>query len=184
MKKFYILLITIPIFILTTACILTYDNAGYVAKMQKVTPFTIVIPTYLPQDFQKVPIKITPPIKNELTGALEIDIGYLNRSTIDHYIEITEEENKWQATVGISGPVYKYLTINEIDVLEQETTSESMKSSPSGFILAHGLMYSWRSQEIVFLVRVFGYSTDECRKIVESMINQSATYHQLNNFSN
>ena len=129
---------------------------------QQEIPFTIIVPTYLPDDLDPYkPYIINGTVKDASENEnIEVWISY--RAEGELIIEI--EENA-QPFIMLPNPDLNpvYLDIAGIQVLQQETHIY-------GEDIIDGLSFDWNQNGLTFRVLVFSYSQDEAIKIVESMI--------------
>jgi hypothetical protein len=133
-------------------------------RAQQEIPFTITVPTYLPNDLDPdSPYEIGGPLKDSSQNEnIEVWISY--RAGGERIIEI--EENS-QTIIMLPNPDANpiYLDISGIQVLQQEECLY-------GGTTIEGLRFDWNQGGLTFSVLVFSYSQDEAIKIVESMIEQ------------
>lgn len=144
------------------------DNPlGDLEEMQKEVPFTIILPTYLPDDIGPYPYMVQGPFKRE-EETLLIKIEYQKQGGDSGYIYIEEQNSSFYVnTDWASHPDRTYFDIMGVKVYEE--TTESVPYPPNEPI-DYGFGYLWNKSGTDFLVDIFGYGQDECRKIVESMI--------------
>ena len=133
-------------------------------RAQQEIPFTIIVPTYLPDDLDPdSPYEIGGPLKDSSQNEnIEVWISY--RAEGERIIEI--EENS-QTFIMLPTPELNpvYIEIAGIQVLQQE-------AHIYGETIIEGLSFDWNQGGLTFSVLVFSYSQDEAIKIVESMIEQ------------
>jgi hypothetical protein len=137
--------------------ILTWDAE----RLQKVVPFKIIFPKYLPEDLKAYPPELT---KMTLADSVtEIRISYQPLSG-SGYIDIEENDS---VTEWVPNEDHTYLDISGTRVLEEK----GFYARP-GYSDVPNMNYMWNRDNIDFRVIVTGYDKTEGRKIVESMINQ------------
>jgi hypothetical protein len=171
----------IPLVFLISLLIITFTGCGsvktekpYIIELngqfhatdiklaQSKVPFTLYIPKYLPKEMgNNYPYQINGPASNE-TSDIEITIEY---KKYPYYINISEINSisNWWSSAG-SNPVY--LDINGIKVLKEDSNSFSLGQSISGW------NYHWDHNGITFNVGIFSFKEDECRKVINSIIQQ------------
>jgi len=138
-------------------------------KLQKEVPFTIVVPTYLPKDISHYPSLILGPGKTPSDeNSVMVGFGYSDRSNTK-YIRINEENR--EVTFYPSRPSSVYFDIRGTRILEEPTESFTPSQSPSKGNLLPGFLYGWNHNGVNFKLTIYGYGTDEGRKIVESMLD-------------
>jgi hypothetical protein len=140
-----------------------YFHTDNVTLAQKKIPFTIVVPTYIPDVFvTNYQYEIIGPFKNILPNNIEVEIQYWDDK---HQIYISEYNVK---EVVLPNEELKpiYYEIAGIRVLRQTTGL----TSSSGRI--EGLSFDWNMDGLTFEVKIFNIPEEEGRKIVESMIKQ------------
>jgi hypothetical protein len=136
---------------------------------QAETPFTIVLPTYVPNDIIPFPY-IEGLAKSDFRDDLPVRIMYYRARYVSSPIYI--EESQGAREIIPSSDSATHLTISGIGVVEDEslqisaTDIETLSPVPC-------LMYSRNRDDIHYRVVIFIYQRDEARKIVESMINQN-----------
>jgi hypothetical protein len=177
-----LLVVTLTFLLFPTACkeeseddTMWFDDPpGFITRnleiAQNETPFTIILPTYTPDDF------ILPPhIRGHLkeaynqsdifSPALSIDITYY-RSGQGFPAAIFREYNT--SITQIPRREYTFFNIHGVEVLEHEY--EQLMFSESETYFMPGFSYSWNFDGRHFRINIYEYEQDECRKIVESMI--------------
>jgi hypothetical protein len=132
---------------------------------QTETPFTIIIPLYIPANIDPTP-NFAGRARNEYEVRVPLLITY-KRQTSDSDIVLIQELNSTIKTVPLSEDIY--LTYLDTQVLEQKLTLVSFNSEGSQ-ILVPGQGYDWNRNGIHFDLTVRELDRDEARKIVESMI--------------
>jgi hypothetical protein len=143
------------------------DYSTQVAVAQKNVPFKIVIPSYFPPELQNHPISISPPDNLSYNNSTLIGIRFYKNSS-HNYILIYEENH----LVG-SEPSRKdntYLNISGVKILEEYSKEISKIIKYSEAIDIY--YYRWNQKDIHIDVQIGGISQNECRKIIESMVNQ------------
>ncbi len=134
-----------------------------VTLAQKKIPFTIVVPSYIPDVFvTNYQYEIIGPFKNILPNNIEVEIQYWDNR---HQIYISEYNIK---EIMLPNQEFKpiYYSIAGIQVLKQITGF----TTSSGRI--EGLGFYWNINNLTFKVEIFNIPEEEGIKIVESMIKQ------------
>ncbi len=159
----------------SSACGLMNENSGYdtdiVEKLQKEVPFTIVIPTYFPDGIPPYPTGISGPSEGKTSESVGIGFSFYDDKDNRRFIFIGEEN--YTITHISSDPTSIYLDIGGVQVLEEDINTyvlsdpDDPESTPE---LIQGALYRWNRDGVSFLVAIYGYDRDECRKVVESMI--------------
>jgi hypothetical protein len=134
---------------------------------QKETPFTIVLPTYVPNDIIPFPY-IEGLAKSDFRDDLPVRIMYYTARYASNPIYIEESQG---AKGTLPAGDYSYLAISGIEVLEDKTQSPWV-TDPKTISFVQCLDYSWNKDDVHYYVSVYEYQPNEARKIVESMINQ------------
>jgi hypothetical protein len=135
-------------------------NGGQIiANLQKQLPFTLVVPTYLPTGFLPYPTGVAGPSKGPASAdSVQVAFGYQHRQGSDRHIWIVEENFPYDFPP--SRPTALYLDIKGTKVLEEETELDTL----------HGFRYAWSQGGVSVQLNIYGYGTDEGRKVVSSMI--------------
>jgi hypothetical protein len=145
-----------------------YDTQA-IEKLQEEVPFAIVVPTYLPDDIGPDPYIVQGPFKVD-EEILWIEIEYQKRGGSGKVIIIDEQNSMFYVNADwASYPERTYLDIAGIKVREETTEAVPY---PTDEPINYGFRYVWNKGGTDFLVDIFGYEKDECRKIIESMIQQ------------
>ena len=181
MKQFklkFILTITVLIILslLLSSCVSESNNKSHwfvdengnfhtndVSLAQKKIPFTIIIPTYLPDIMgTNYPYQIDGPVKADKYHEVEVYISYYKD---DKMIFITENNiTRIMSPTKELNPVY--LDIAGTRVLRQ--IAQQMSSTK----ITEGLGFDWIQNRLTFRVDTYSFNEDESFKIVESMIKQ------------
>jgi hypothetical protein len=132
---------------------------------QREIPFTITLPSYLPNNIDPNQVRIVGPFDESYEpywNGIRIEISYVNgdsRIYIDEKnVSLVMEPN------NEAKPVYH--DIVGIRVLQQ--TAQLAGSSG----ITEGLAYDWNYDKLTFSVQTFSISEEETFKIVESMVKQ------------
>lgn len=132
---------------------------------QKETPFTIILPTYLPVDLIIHPF-FEGRARSAFSDDIPLSIMYYRTGDSFPYVDIEE----YSKSISIlSSDNSNYLELSDIEVLEQETAQFSFTSMGEATFIP-GFTYAWNNDGVYFYVRIMEYQLDEARKIVESMI--------------
>lgn len=138
-------------------------------RLQQKVPFTIIIPSILPDDVdtsQRPELIMIP--DSEFKNDIDIQIIYAQmKSTVFRRIEIDETNSPitWGPNEDME---YVYLNYSGISVLEQKS-----KASPPDGQIVTALYYSWNENGIDISIDTDAFEQDEAREMVESMIKQS-----------
>jgi hypothetical protein len=135
-------------------CYITND----ISRAQVETPFTIVVPRYIPKELGSAPFSIegsTSKAQNTNPFYKRVIILY---GTVHSSISISEYIGT--ATYLPSDANHSYLEFVGIEVLEQLLTQGNQEI----------IQYHWNKEGIHFDVEINNYEKDVCRKIIASMI--------------
>jgi len=128
-------------------------------RLQRATPFKIVIPRYIPDELISVPVMYTKTIGMNSQNDVDIRFSYTNGTkSID--IEQVNYMYNWILNENMEN---QYLNINGIRILQ--TKSEQVSGQKDVNVYS----YTWNKNEISFIVDIWDYNEDTSRKIVESM---------------
>jgi hypothetical protein len=141
-----------------------------VARLQKIVPFTLVFPDYLPEDIDRT----YPPALGMQLGAsssneTKVRITYEINKVPNGYIEITENNSTLQLVPNQDDLEYIYLDFDNTKILE-EKYRDSVASEDQRTSIITFYYYTWNWNNVGFTSSVEGYDQSESRKIVESMI--------------
>jgi hypothetical protein len=144
------------------------DSRGHfhtndVKLAQKEMPFTIVVPTYIPDLFAtNYQYEISGPFDNPIPNTVEVKIEYWDES---HQTYISEYNSKtiMQPNEELKPVNYEIAGIQVLRQVTQFLTN-------SGTI--EGLSFNWNTNGFTFEVKIFNIPENEGIKIVESMIKQ------------
>jgi hypothetical protein len=132
---------------------------------QKVIPFKIILPTYLPDNMEnKQPFYISGPSDKKETDQISLDIEYGEEPK-----KIALEESNFligQVSDAAHNP--SFVDINGIQVLEEKYNSFS--STPDNPIIVSS--FTWYQGNFTLRLEAYTYSEDEAIKVVKSIINQ------------
>jgi len=141
-----------------------------VESAQKVIPFTIILPNYLPSNLRQYPL-ITGPLRGACPeNQVEVYIEFRSDRIQDGLIEIYECNYPFELLDPALNPDIKNVEIGGVEVRERET-NQGFFGSEGTFSIA-GYAYGWNQRCIYFIVEINGYDHDEAIKVVESMIEQ------------
>jgi hypothetical protein len=140
------------------------DYSAQIAEAQKDVPFKIIAPTYLPSNIRSNSISISPPDKGYFAGATLIGIAFTGKEPQKPYINILIYEQNISVTNHPGYPEYAFLEIDGITVLEEKTSDESY--------IVDKYHYAWNQNDINISLDISGNDKPECRKTIESMIQQ------------
>lgn len=130
-------------------------------RLQRATPFKIVVPRYLPDELASVPVMYSKTIG--LNSKNDVDIRFSYPSGIKG-VDI-EEVNYALTWIPNDKMENTYLDIAGTKVLQAK--SQNVRQST----LVTTFFYTWYRNRISFAVDVWDYDETESRKIVESMID-------------
>ncbi len=145
---------------------------------QKVVPFTLIVPTYLPSNLPENPL-ITGPLRGDCSENNEIKVDILYRSDIIQdssnrthvdFIRIYECNYPFDIGDPALNPDIEVIEIDGVEV--EETGHDQGFFGPEGAFTFASYAYSWNYRGIYFVVEMNGYDHNEAVKVVESMIQQ------------
>jgi hypothetical protein len=134
-----------------------------ITTAQKETPFTIILPIYLPKEFSTLP-DFAGLAKKDFNNESPITITYQSYKRVPIVIE---EYNEIHNVIP-SAVVSTYLIYSDVQVLEQETQLMSIKDDQS--TLVPGFIYTWNKNNVHFEVTIAEYGKEEAQKVIGSMI--------------
>lgn len=138
-------------------------NTNDINLAQQEIPFTIVLPSYVPECFGTDYLyDITGPWIDEYSDTVEVKIWYYKG---DYEINISEQNRKIRIIPNEElEPIYYDISGTRVlRQLAQHFTGNGIKS---------GLRFHWNPDGLTFEVETFNISEEEGLKIVESMIIQ------------
>jgi hypothetical protein len=130
---------------------------------QKETPFTIIVPSYLPNDINHMPV-IQGRAKSNFLNEEPITINYYKNGS--QKITILEH-NMTMSTFGDNDTTL--LVFDNVEVLEMTTSGISVIDNK--YTSIPGYVYNWNKGGVHYNLHIFEFPRDEGRKIVDSMIN-------------
>jgi hypothetical protein len=164
MKRYFLSLTILIIPFLLSACSATASDSsvykkGQLNQVQKAVSFNIILPKYLPEDLRSLTPNFNVFVDNETsTISNDIMIGYFPKG---NYQGILIHEQKSQSILHPNDSLeYEVFYIKGIKIVE-----ETQKSQPPD------LYYSWNINGILYTLQSDICSKEDCRKIVESMID-------------
>ena len=139
------------------------DDSGGVqtndlVRLQQATPFTIVIPSYLPVEVSSAPVMFIKTIGIRSEDDVDVRFSYWNSPK-----GVTIKETDYPSDL-IPNPGYSYIQINNINVLQMPSKNFV------GSVTVDVYSYAWDKGGVSFTVDVWDYSEAESRKTVGSMI--------------
>jgi hypothetical protein len=158
-------LLVILVALLLTGCSLSIAGngeyqTGKLAEVQKAVPFTISMPKYLPENIRSA----RPSFQNSISDLeRSVVISYENKQS---YCWIFIEEGS-QVYFTAPSTYSVFLTINEIQIRESPDIDRMLTDKP-----ITGFRYDWNKNNIHFMLLIYGYEQTECRKVMESIIQQ------------
>ena len=140
-----------------------FFHTNDIQRAQLEVPFTIILPTYVPNDMgSDYSFQIDGPIKDLNYHEVEIKISYVKG---DRSIYISEQNVRL-----VMGPIQEldpiYIDIAGTKVLRQK----AQMAGSSG--ITEGLVFDWNQNGFTFAVEVFYIDEEETIKVIESMIAQ------------
>jgi hypothetical protein len=145
---------------------------------QEHIPFTIVLPSYLPDGVDRQPwiegafLDAYPELQDLYPkDSAEVIVVYHNaESDVRVAIMVTEKNIRVEPPRPGSDSRYAYVTVGECQVVEHEFVlpGADQHSELSGFT------FWWRQADVSFKAKVLSYDHDEAIKVIESMIEQQA----------
>jgi hypothetical protein len=137
-----------------------------IARLQKILPFTIILPDYLPDDLKSQPPKF---ITHEYQTTVYLDIYYY--SVDPRELSIHENPSSIELPKGLLSsmhPDYTALEIKGVEIVFTDGIGNVVRDTRE--IQTNELIYSWNMNKISFSCSVLGFDQVESRKIIESMI--------------
>lgn len=141
---------------------------------QKVVPFTLILPTYLPSNLSEH-IHITGDCSEN--NEIEVNIGYKpvtiqDSSNRTYVASIDIHECNYRFDIGdpALNPDIKNIEIDGFEV--RESGHDQGFFGPGGTFSFASWGYSWNHSGTYFVVLINGYDHEEAIKVVESMIQQ------------
>ncbi len=134
-------------------------------KAQEEIPFTIVLPSYLPEGMGLKILQIYGPreIKTgDILEGIEVHIDYI----LKEKMILIYENNTGEVVNPTFSLEPKYLDIYGINVLIQKSKIDSTGTDEES------IYFDWNQGNLTFDMHIFSISEDEGIKIVESIINQ------------
>jgi hypothetical protein len=131
---------------------------------QRETPFTIILPKYVPEDVSNMPI-FQGRAKIDFQNNVPVKISYKMKGTDSLIIEETQ---KTIIVLPTSDNTSRYLEYDNVQILEQD--SEWSFPTNNGTIKVPRHIYNWNKDGISFDVLVLGHERAEARKVVDSMV--------------
>jgi hypothetical protein len=133
-------------------------QTGALVEFQKVVPFNITMPKYLPENIRST----RPSFQNSISDRQRsIVISYSNKQS--NCWVFLEEGN--QVYIAAPSKDSVFLTIKEIQIREEPYTERMLaEKSITGF------RYDWNTNNVQYMLLICGYNQNECRKVVESLI--------------
>ena len=138
-------------------------------RLQKEIPFTIILPSYLPEEFSEhIPDFIYTASEVGLVDtsiyAYYLTTGSPRGIFIEEYTVIIDDYRVLPNPLGLS----EFLKINEYEILEQSRMEPIIDEEQ----LQAVYLYDWNVNDVYFSLTIQGYSQEVARKIVESIVIQ------------
>jgi hypothetical protein len=141
-------------------------HTNVLAIAQAETPFTIILPTYLPEELDPYP-DIEGRAKSEFVDLEPVTITYSRNKS--GYLPVSiMEYNMTMITTPSSDYEFEYLLYWDIQVLEKKTKAFSFHDSTAVDVLE--FIYKWNQNGLHYIVCIPEFDREEARKIIESMI--------------
>jgi len=140
------------------------SNNPYLENLQKAVPYTIVVPTYFPDNISFTLVSIggpDPGVHSKTSVAFSLTYKEKGENNI-----ITIDEENYESDPIPSDPLSPRIDISGVKVVEEDTKLPYPDSSHQ----LDGISYVWSHNGITFMVQIFGFQRDESRKVIESMI--------------
>lgn len=130
-------------------------------RAQDEIPFRIILPTYIAEDYQEIPLPgIKGPLKRfQKKGEVEIEIDYIITYSSDNYGFVTITESERAIIPGNSENA-------------TEINGKRVVLWSGNYSLGPGYFFFFEGSDIYFIVETNRISYEESIKIVESMIKQ------------
>jgi hypothetical protein len=139
------------------------------ARLQKMIPFPIMLPEYLPDDLDSQLLEFLMR-KDKNTDVVYLDINYYSSAGY-RILTIHENLSSIELPRGVLSkmhPDYTSLEIKGVEVLEKNGFDYVIRSTQK--IQVTRFSYNWNMNKMSFSCSFDGYDQVESRKIVESMI--------------
>lgn len=137
------------------------------ARAQAEIPFTILLPTYIPDKREDAPLpQIEGPLRiSSSDNEIEVIIRYLVYlgSDIPGHVFITERNSP----ISLGDPELD----PELELIE--ICGKQVVKTEGNFALGPGVWFSFNLDNIYFVVEVYNLPTEEAVKVVESLIEQA-----------
>ena len=135
-------------------------------RLQRETPFEIVLPVYLPVELSDSPLTFTKEVGVYTDTDVRIQFTYTNYPTAKMItIDETNYQHGWTPNYE-NNPVY--FEIDGTEVLRE--TNNGYVRDGEIYVLVDVYFYTWYRNSVSYVVHIRGYSETESRKIMESMI--------------
>ena len=129
-------------------------------RAQSVIPFTIILPTYLPEELtEELPDIKGPLLDYRKSNEIEVHIYYLFPVDTGLPGIIIEERNH-------------HLALADSEIVQIEINGTEVYKTTGDFVLGPGVWFNFNYNNIYYLVEIYNLTYEESVKIVESMINQ------------
>lgn len=153
----------------TTGKVWSIDSSGNVQtndfeRLQRSTPFTIIVPDYVPDELLSVPVMYTKTVGMNAQNDVDIRFSYTNSTKSIHIEEVNYIYN-WIPDERMN-PVY--FELDSVKVLREDYKRNVPASGQ--LIEVNVYSYTWNTNGVSFVVDIWDYSEAESRKVIESMI--------------
>jgi hypothetical protein len=146
----------------------TFVEQNEVTQMQKKIPFTIILPEYLPEEFNDLPPQLVSYIGSK--NQVNLDVYYYSLTSPKRIsiLEYVPSESLSPDILKKVNPDYTILEMNGIQVLEKKMLADVVRNTQT--IRGYSYNYIWMLKDVYFLVELFELDQAESRKIIQSMI--------------
>jgi hypothetical protein len=141
-----------------------YTNILTVAQAE--TPFTLVLPTYLPEGISPIP-HLSGRARDEFDNEIPVRIEYKKVKDDNVMVDITEF-NLEITTLPYDEDIYLEYSNNQVLEHQSKTVSMNGNGKITGDVVLY--TYSWNNSGLCFNVSIREMEREEARKIVQSMI--------------
>jgi hypothetical protein len=140
-----------------------------ITRLQKIMPFTIVVPSYLPDDLKTLLPRFVMH-RDISSGGIDFYIDYYS-SVNPRQITISENIASIELPKGVLSqmhPDHTALDIDGIEVIERSGIAYVIRSANK--VQVNEFSYVWNRNKVSYSCSVDGYDKTESRKIIKSMI--------------
>ena len=146
-----------------------YFYTNILERAQEQIPFTIVLPTYLPENIDKLNVEINSLLKSVTQkDVVEVFVDYVPKKAGDKgSIDIYEWNYPHRPPDPKIDPHAKAIEIAGLTVVESvsyDIVAGSLEGIPAD-------IFEWNQNTIFYRVKLYNYPSAECLKVIESMID-------------